>query len=59
MKRKKSKFQKFLKKHRIKVYWYELDPEMGLLREKLGIHFFYGGFEISLIWWNLIISWKE
>ena len=61
MRKKKSKFQKFMKKHfpNFKVYWYALDSEIGLLREKLGVHFFYKGFEMSFIWYNLIITWAE
>ena len=62
MRRIKNKLEKFLNKYiskKLKVYWYYLDPEMGLLREKLGIHLFGYGFEISLVWWNFILTWQK
>jgi hypothetical protein len=47
------------KKSNIKVYWYSLDPKMSSWWERIGIHFFGYGFEISLVRRNLIITWGK
>jgi hypothetical protein len=47
------------KKLNIKVYWYWLDPKMASWWERIGIHFFGYGFEISLVRRNLIITWGK
>ena len=46
-------------KRNIKVYWYWLDPKMASWWERIGIHFFGYGFEISLVRRNLIITWGK
>jgi hypothetical protein len=44
---------------KIEFRWYWLDPKMSSWWERIGIHFFGYGFEISLLRRNLIITWGK